>query len=109
MKPALLFTAAATSYLANCLLGAGVATRVLSTRRVHGVHHALYVCTSTLAAAAASTLLWPRTSRRAAWLLLPAAVPLALIPRISSHSRRHVVVALSAAPFFAASVWQAWR
>lgn len=109
MRPAVLFTAAATSYLANCLLGAGVATRILDTRKVHGVHHGLYVCTSTLAAAAASSLLWHRADRRAAWLLLPAAVPLALIPRISSHSRRHVVVALSAAPFFAASVREAWR
>ncbi len=109
MKPAMLFTAATTSYLANCALGAGVATRVLDTRNVRWVHHALYVCTSTLAGAAASSLLWSRTPSRAGWLLLPAAVPLALIPRISSHSRRHVVVALSAAPFFVVSLLEAWR
>lgn len=107
MKPVFLFTAAATSYLANCALGAGVATRVLDTAGMHWVHHGLYVCTSTLVGAAVSSLLW--SSSRAGWALLPAAVPLALIPYVSAHSRQHVAVALSAAPFFAAGVVAAWR
>ncbi len=107
MKPAILFTAAAGSYVANCALGVGVATRVITTSRAHWVHHALYICTATLAGAAASSVLWSRS--RAGWWLLPAAVPLALIPRISSHSRRHIVVAVSAAPFFAAGLVRAWR
>jgi ABC-type spermidine/putrescine transport system permease subunit I len=107
MKPAILFTAATTSYVANCALGAGVATRTISTRNAHWVHHALYICTSTLAGAAVSSLLW--SPSRAGWTLLPAAVPLALIPQISSHSRRHIVVALTASPFFVASLIKAWR
>lgn len=107
MKPAILFTAAASSYVANCALGLGVATRMVNTSRAHWVHHALYICTSTLAAAAASSLIWSRN--RAGWWLLPAAVPLAVIPQISSHSRRHVLVAASAAPFFAAGLVRAWR
>lgn len=107
MKPVILFSAAATSYVANCAVGAGVATRVLDTSRVHWVHHALYVCTSTLAGAAVSSLLW--SPSRAGWALLPAAVPLGLIPYVSSHSPRHIAVALSAAPFFAAGVVAAWR
>lgn len=107
MRPAILFTAAATSYAANCALGAAVATRVLDTRHFHWVHHALYICTSTLAGAAASSLLW--SSSRAGWALLPAAVPLTLIPRISARSPRHMAVALSAAPFFAAGLVRAWR
>ena len=107
MKPAILFTAAAVSYAANCALGAGVATKVVHTGRAHWVHHALYICTSTLAGAAASSLFW--STSRAGWLLLPAGVPLALIPQISSHSRRHILVALTAAPFFAASTIKAWR
>lgn len=107
MTPAPLFAAATGSYLVNCALGAGVATRVVDTRKVHWVHHALYIATSTLAGAAASSLLWSRS--RAGWWLLPAAVPLTLIPRISTPSRGHVVVALSAAPFFALSLRQAWR
>lgn len=107
MNPATLFTAATGSYLLNCALGLGVATRVLDTRRVHGIHHGVYIATATLAAAAVSSLVWSRN--RAGWWLLPAAVPLALIPRISSHSRAHVVVALSAAPFFVASLAQARR
>jgi len=107
MEPAILFTVATGSYAANCAVGAGVATRVLDTKNVHWVHHTLYVCTATLAGAAASSLLW--SPCKAGWALLPAAVPLAMIPRISSHSRRHIGVALSAAPFFTASLIQAWR
>ena len=107
MKPAILFTVATASYAANCAVGAGVATRVLDTTNAHWVHHALYICTSTLATVAASSLLW--SPCKAGWALLPAAVPLALIPRISSDSRHHIGVALSAAPFFAASLIKAWR
>jgi hypothetical protein len=51
--------------------------------------------------------LWSRN--RAGLLLLPAAVPLVMIPAISSHSRRHIVTALAAAPFFVASLVKAWR
>jgi hypothetical protein len=107
MQPAILFTAAATSYAANCALGAAVATRLLDTRRVHWVHHALYSCTSTLAAAAVSSLLW--SPSRAGWWLLPAAVPLVLIPRVSARTRGHVGLAVSAAPFFLAGLIKAWR
>ncbi len=107
MRPAVLFTAASTSYLANCALGLGVATRAIRTGRAHWVHHALYIATSTLAAAAASSLLWSRN--RAGWYLLPAAVPLTVIPRTRGRSPRHVALALSAAPFFAAGLIRAWR
>jgi hypothetical protein len=105
--PAILFTAAAVSYAANCAVGAGVATHILDTSRVHWVHHALYVCTSTLAAAAASSLLW--SPSRAGWALLPAVIPLTVIPRVSARTRGHVLLASSAAPFFAAALVQAWR
>jgi hypothetical protein len=107
VNPAVLFTAATTSYLANCALGAAVATGTLHTGRAHWVHHALYISTTSLAAAAATSLFWSRN--RAGLLLLPAAVPLVMIPAISSHSRRHIVTALAAAPFFVASLVKAWR
>ena len=107
MRPAWLFTAATASYAANCALGAGVASGRVHTGRAHWVHHALYISTSALAAAATSSLLWSRNP--AGWVLLPAALPLAVIPRISARSRRHVGVALSAAPFFVGSLIKAWR
>jgi predicted metal-binding membrane protein len=107
MKPALLFTAAAASYAANCALGAAVATRVLDTTHFHWLHHGLYIATSTLAAAAVSSLVW--STSRAGWFLLPAAVPLTLIPRVSARSPRHAAVGLSAAPFFVAGLVRAWR
>jgi hypothetical protein len=107
VNPAVLFTAATTSYLANCALGVAVATGTLRTGRAHWVHHALYISTASLAGVAASSLFWSRN--RAGLLLLPAAIPLVLIPAISSHSRRHIVTALTAAPFFLTSLYKAWR
>ena len=102
MRPRDLFTAATVSYVANCALGAAVATRILRTDEVRWVHHGLYTLTSTLAVGAVSSLVWSRS--RAGWFLLPAAVPFVLIPRRSARSSGHMVLALSAAPFFAASL-----
>lgn len=93
-----LFIAATVSYAANCALGTAVATGRVHTGRAHWVHHALYICTSALAAAAASSLVWSRS--RAGWALLPAAIPLVAIPTVSARTRGHVGIALSAAPFF---------
>lgn len=107
VNPAILFTAATASYAANCALGAGVATRILDTSKARWVHHALYIATCTLAGAAASSLLWSRSA--AGWALVPAAVPLAFIPRVSARSGRHAMIALSAAPFFFASLIRSWR
>ena len=106
-RPELLFGAATTAYLANCGLGAAVALGRLDTRNFCWLHHLLYINTSVLTAAATSSLLWSRN--RAGWTLLPAAVPLAVIPYAGTHSRRHIGIALSAAPFFLASLVRAWR
>lgn len=97
-----LLRGAAVSYLASCTLGSGVATGVLSTRRARWVHHALYVSTATLTGVALAAAAWGR--RPSGWLLLPAVAPLAVIPFAGTHSRRHVVVAVSAAPFYAAAL-----
>jgi len=105
MSPQPLFVAATVSYAANCALGAAVAARVVDTSRIRWVHHALYIGTCVLAGAAASSLTWGgERARPAAIALLPAAVPLAAIPRVSTHSRRHPLLALTAAPFFAAAL-----
>lgn len=102
MRPRDLFTAATVSYLANCALGAGVATRILRTDEVRWVHHGLYSLTSALGVGAVSSLVW--SGSRAGWFLLPAAVPFFFIPRRSARSSGHIVLALSAAPFFAVSL-----
>lgn len=129
MRPQPLFVAATTSYAANCALGAAVAARVIDTRRIRWVHHALYIATCVLAGAAAASAVLPllrpgtgaattagrasgaaataRTAaaaRRAALALSPAAVPLVVIPRVSARTARHPLVALSAAPFFVAGL-----
>lgn len=103
--PVVLFAAATTTYALNVGLGSAVALRLVDTRRFRWIHHALYVSTSLLAGAAASTLLW--SGSRAGWRLLPAALPLVLVSQVSARSRRHPVVALSAAPFFVTSLVRA--
>jgi len=100
-----LVAAAAAAYAANCALGAAVALKLIDTRDIRWVHHALYLTTSTLTAIALSSALWGRprrTSRRASAVLAPAVVPLIVIPYAGTHTGRHPAVALSAAPFFAA-------
>ena len=102
-----MFGAATVSYAANCTLGASVALGIVDTRNVRWVHHALYLATFSLAVGAMSSAVWGsprRSSRDAAALLAPAAVPLTLIPYAGTHTRRHPLVALTAAPFFIAAL-----
>jgi glycerol uptake facilitator-like aquaporin len=103
-----LLAAAAASYTANCALGGSVALGLVDTRGFRWVHHALYIATAVLTAAAAAALLvTPLREHRtpaAALALLPAALPLTAIPRVSAHSRRHPLIALAAAPFYAAAM-----
>lgn len=107
-----LFVSAAVAYGANCALGVAVAARIVDTRDFRWVHHALYIATCVTAAAAVSTGFWARprrASRSAALALLPAAAPLAAIPYVRTHSRRHPLVALTAAPFIVAGLVRALR
>ncbi|MFB8387150.1 hypothetical protein ACFC3F_08430 [Microbacterium sp. NPDC055910] len=94
-------------YAANCALGLTVALGWVDTRRARWVHHALYIATSALTAAAVSSAWWGRPrdrSRRAALALAPAVGPLAAIPFAGTHTRRHPILALTAAPFVIAAV-----
>lgn len=112
MRVATLFTAATVSYVAACSVGVGVATRAIDTSNARWVHHALYVSTCVTSAAAVGAGVWGRprrTARSAALLLAPAAVPLALIPYVGTHTRRHPAVALTAAPFLLAALIRSWR
>lgn len=102
-----LFVAATAAYAANCALGASVALSVVDTRHFRWLHHALYIATCTTAALAVSAGIWGqprRPTRRAALALLPAAAPLAAIPYVGTHTRRHPLVALAAAPFVLAGL-----
>ena len=102
-----LFVVAATAYGANAALGTAVAAKVIDTRNFRWVHHALYIATCVTTGGAIAAGLWARprrVSRRAALALLPAAAPLAAIPYLGTHSARHPLVALAAAPFIVAGV-----
>jgi hypothetical protein len=99
VSPAPLFRAAACAYGANLALGTAVAVRVVDTSSFRWIHHGIYIATCVLGGAAASSVLWSRSG--AGWALLPAAVPLAALPRLGSRPRRrHALVALAALPFF---------
>lgn len=100
-----LFVAAALSYTANCALGLAVAARVIDTRRLRWLHHALYITTCTaVAIALGSACRGRQPARQAALALAPAVVPLIAIAYVPTHTRRHPLVALAAAPFIVASV-----
>lgn len=94
--------ASALCYAANCTLGALAAARLIDTRRIRWLHHALYVATITTTTLALGAAL--RHDRRVAAALFPALIPLAVIGFTGTRTRRHPVIALSAAPFFAAGV-----
>lgn len=100
-------TAGAAAYGANCLLGAAVALHLVDTRSFRWVHHALFLSTVGLSAAAALTLGWSHD--RAVLILLPAAVPFAAMPRVSARSMQHPLVALAAAPFMLGALRKVWR
>jgi hypothetical protein len=102
-----LFTAATAAYAANCALGASVALRIVDTRRFRWVHHALYIatCVTTAAAIVAGWMQGTgRPGRAAALALVPAAAPLAAIPYVGTHGRRHPLTALAASPFYLAGL-----
>lgn len=100
------FAAAAAAYAANCALGAAVAARLIDTRRFRWVHHALYIltCATTGLAVVAGVAGRSAPGHRAALALVPAAVPLAVIPYAGTRTRRHPLVALTAAPFVLAGL-----
>lgn len=106
-----LVVASAASYALNVALGTAVATRVVDTSRFRWVHHALYVstCAFTGAALAALVLAGDGSARRTASALAPVAAPLAAVPFVSARSTGHPLVALAAAPFFAAAVVRVLR
>jgi hypothetical protein len=97
-----LVTAASVAYVANCLWGTAVAVRLIRTKKLRVVHHGLFVVTATLTGVAATTPMWTRD--RTALFLLPALVPLAVVPRTDPRSGAHWKVAVAAAPSYLGAV-----
>lgn len=101
MNTAHLTTAACAAYTANTALGVGVATRLVDTSGARWVHHALYITTVALTAAAVVAGIARR--QPAGWLLMPALLPLAALTTTRGRGRAHPLVALTAAPAYAAA------
>ncbi|MEZ0163484.1 hypothetical protein AB2L27_01745 [Kineococcus sp. LSe6-4] len=100
--PPPLLVAATSAYLANCALGTAVATGLVDTSGARWVHHAVFVATATLTAAAGADLARRRSG--AFWRLAPVAAPLLAIPSTPARSGWHPVIALTAAPAYAAAL-----
>lgn len=93
--------AASVSYASSITLGLLVASRRVDSSGFHWLHHALYVATFVLAAAAIAAGLWHQPA--VGWILLPVVVPFALIPFIGTRGRRHPIAGLIPAPFYIAA------
>ncbi|MFC4242097.1 hypothetical protein ACFOYW_01825 [Gryllotalpicola reticulitermitis] len=89
---------ASVSYAASIALGILVATRRVDSSGFHWLHHALYVSTFVLAAAAIVAAWWRHPL--VGWLLLPAVVPFASIPFLGTRGARHPIAGLVPAPFY---------
>lgn len=97
-----LVTAAGTVYGATAMLGVGLATGLWRNRRHRWVHHVGYIAAVALTSAAVAT--GAATEPARARLAAVALVPLAALPRIPTRSRRHPLVALTAAPWLVAAI-----
>jgi hypothetical protein len=95
-----LVAAATAAYLANVALGTAVQTRLVDTSRHRWTHHALYIVTTALTVTAIVGAFAHRSPR--GWLLSPALVPLALLPRIGHDA--HALTGLAAAPWYAGAL-----
>lgn len=93
-----LASAALASFIVNTGYGTAVAAGLLGTARMRGVHHALFILTSTLTGL---TLLASSVERRRSGLaLVPAAAALIAMPSTRGGSARHIAVAAPALPSF---------
>lgn len=89
-------------YATTATLGIGLAAGWWRNERHRWVHHVGFIGASTLAAA---TVVGSAAGgdRPRAVLAAPALLPLALLPRIPTRSRRHPLVALTIAPWLVAA------
>lgn len=100
--------AASIGYLANCALGASVATRLIDTHEIRWVHHALFTTTAALTSVTAVAAGVARRPRLVAPLAAALAV-LALIPFVGTRTWRHTATALAAAPLFVGAIMESRR
>lgn len=95
-------------YAATCTVGASVRAGLLDTSRARWVHHALFVVTAS--ATGLSALRLAASCRvPAALALATTVVPFATLTRVSTRTDRHALVALTAAPAYAAALALAAR
>jgi hypothetical protein len=78
-------------YVSNLALGVGVQFRLVSTKRFHWVHHALYGVVFVAAGAATLTAIWAGSRW---WAFVPTLVALGLLPRFRGGSGPHRNLAL---------------
>lgn len=108
------FGAATASFAASLCLG--VATAAGASRadpesgaRARWAHHVLFVSSSVLCSAAASSVLWGSgRARSGGAAMLPAVGILLCLPRFRGGTAGHALIAASATPFVALAATQVW-
>lgn len=89
-------------YATTATLGIGLAADWWRNERHRWVHHVGFIAATTLTAATV-VVSAASTDRPRAVLAAPALLPLALLPRIPTRSRRHPLVASAIAPWLLAA------
>lgn len=97
-----LLIGACAVYGTTALLGVGLASGLWRNREHRWIHHAGYIAVVALTSAGVVSGLGSDRARAA--IAAGALVPLAVLPRISTRSRRHPVVALTVAPWLLAAI-----
>lgn len=93
--------AAFAVYATTASMGVGLATGAWRNERHRWVHHVGFIGATTLVAA--TVVVGLVDAPRRAGRILPALLPLAALPRVPTRSRRHPLVALTAAPWLVAA------
>lgn len=94
-------------YGTTATLGVGLATGAWRNERHRWIHHVGFI--AAVALTSATVVVGLRDDPGRALRAAPALVPLAILPRIPTRSRRHPIVALAAAPWLVAAASRAGR
>lgn len=98
------FYAASALFFANFALGILVQLRLVDTKPVRWLHHALFF--AVFVSAGAATLAGLLSGAPYSWTLLPVLVLFAVLPRVRAGTTGHTALACAALVFYAVSLWQ---
>ena len=96
----MIFYLAAVLFLANFVLGVLVQLRIVDTKPFRWLHHALFFAVFVSAALAVAVGLW--RGEGYGWILIPALLLFAVLPRVRAGTAGHAALAGGALILYAA-------